>query len=132
MRENDGKMELIFAFTGPSDVSVPMIEAVMTHMYCGLKSTWRDFEATRVTFHYPKPIDGEQYRRYFKCVLQFGSVANAIVFDNSYMKRPVSSSHDPYLYKVRFAIGAGRVGLFTRRSSSGDFDGKPAGGIGVC
>ncbi|XID91593.1 helix-turn-helix domain-containing protein [Paenibacillaceae bacterium WGS1546] len=100
LRENEDSYELSFTFGGPSEVSASIIEAVTTHMYCGLKSTWNDFEAEQVAFSYCKPAYADQYKRYFYCPISFGSTENKIVFSRTYIDHSDSSVNDRYLYRL--------------------------------
>jgi len=100
LQENKDNYELSFAFVGPSKVSTSIIEAVTTHMYCGLKSTWNDFEAKQVAFSYCKPAYADQYSRYFDCPVYFGSAANKIVFSRTYIDHSDSTGDDRYLYSL--------------------------------
>jgi len=100
LQENKDCYELSFAFVGPSEASTSIIEAVTAHMYCGLKSTWNDFEAEQVTFSYGKPAYADQYNRYFYCPVYFGSAENKIVFSRTYIDHSESSVNDRYLYSL--------------------------------
>lgn len=100
LQENKDNYELSFTFVGPSEVTTSIIEAVTTHMYCGLKSTWNDFEAKQVTFSYCKPAYADQYNRYFYCPIYFGSTENKIVFSRTYIDHSDSSVNDRYLYSL--------------------------------
>lgn len=100
LQENKDNYELSFTFVGPSQVTTSIIEAVITHMYCGLKSTWNDFEAEQVTFSYCKPAYADQYNRYFYCPIYFGFTENKIVFSRTYIDQSDSSMNDRYLYSL--------------------------------
>jgi len=100
LQESKDNYELSFAFVGPSQATTSIVEAVTTHMYCGLKSTWDDFEAQQVTFSYRKPAYADQYDRYFYCPVYFGSTDNKIVFSRTYLDHSDSSANDRYLYSL--------------------------------
>jgi AraC-like DNA-binding protein len=54
-----------------------------------------DWSPTRVELTYPAPPHAEEYHRFFRCPIRFGSDANRVVFPAAELNRLLPTHHEP-------------------------------------